>query len=61
MKSFLDFKKLNDSIFINCDKSPSLAYISDTDYKSKLWDLFGNEKFLKLENFQIETELKTFR
>jgi hypothetical protein len=61
IQPFLNFKKQNEAIFIYCDKSPSLAYISETDYKTKLWDLFGNKNFSKIDNFKIETELVAFR
>ena len=61
VKPFLDFKKLNESLFIYCDKSPNIAYITETDYKSKLNDLFDNQHFSKIENFRIEKELVAFR
>ena len=58
---FLNFKKLNNSLSIYCDKSPCLAYISEEEYKAKLCDLFDNEKFTRIQNFKIEKELKAFR
>ena len=61
VKAFLDFKKLNDSLFIFVDKSPKLCYITKTDYDDKLADLFVNNKYKKLENFVIEKELVEFR
>ena len=62
VKPFLYFKNNeNESLFINCDESPSLAYISEADFASKLTDLFDNEKYLKIHNFKIETELIAFR
>ena len=61
VKAFLDFKKINDSLFIFVDKSPKLCYITKKDYDKKLADLFMNNKFLKIDNFVIEKELIEFR
>ena len=61
VKKFLDFKKLNDSLFIFVDKSPNLCYITNVEYDKKLADLFVNKKFEKIENFVIEKELVAFR
>ena len=44
IKPFFDFKKLNDCLFIYCDKAPNIAYISEVDYRSKLKDLFDTRK-----------------
>ena len=42
VKPFLDFKKLNESLFIYCDKSPNIAYITESDYKLKIFELKKN-------------------
>jgi hypothetical protein len=61
VKSFLEFKKLNESLFLFVDKSPKLCYITKADYDAKLGNLFKNEKFTLIENFVIEKELVDFR
>ena len=45
VREFLEFEKLNDSIFIFIDKSPNLCYRTNADYEKKLGELFLNEKF----------------
>ena len=61
VKEFLDFKKLNKSLFLFVDKSPNLCYITMKEYDKKLGDLFLNDKFELIHNFKIEKELVEFR
>ena len=57
----MEFKKLNDSLFLFVDKSPKLCYITKTDYDAKLRDLFENQNFEKITDFKLEKELVAFR
>ena len=61
VKRFLEFKKLNESLFLFVDRSPKSCYITKADYDAKLGNLFKNEKFTLIENFVIEKELVDFR
>ena len=45
VKKFMEFQKLNDSLFIFVDKCPNLCYITNCEYDKKLGQLFLNEKF----------------
>ena len=63
ISNFFKFKKDNPSILVlGVDKTSDIIILEKNKYHKKLGDLFENpEKFEKIENFNLQDQLKAYR
>ena len=59
---FFNFQNANPNILLlGVDKTNDLIFLEKSEYHKKLTNLFENSKFKKLENFDLQDELISYR
>ena len=62
VKDFLNFCKQNpDCIFLLSDKTPDIVLMKKSEYQAKLAEVLETDNFIKVESFNLETELASYR